>query len=929
MERSVAKYPWLAVIVLMFVAALGLPGIAFADDAIDTLPANEGDSSLVMENDAVEEEVPAASGDVSEEGESEAGQATVPAATEVEAGEPAVASEPANASGDAESSNEASAVEPVAGATEEPVSTPGDQSAEDEDEAAEANTGDSGSVETTQADAAPVAAAAAAPSAKAATTKATAKKAAPKKSPSKPLENGWYFIESVKKLTLVLGIKSGNATAQTDKNMAYQRWYLQYSSAKGGYYIKNGKTNKYLAVAGAKKKSGTNVLQLSKKAAGKGAIWKISVTDAGGYIVKSALGKVYLDINGGKKVKNGANVDIRKKSVSNGKVAPYQRWYFLPESADVDPSNVSIANGVYQVKLANSSKNQVLNVAGGSSADKGNVASATSGSAQSQKWGITNAGGGFYYIVNVNSGKALAVDEGKKTANANVLQYKKTTKGKNGGDSQKWAIRKNDDGTYSFINKETGMALDLAKDASGANARTYFDNKSKGQKFQLDTTPLIGSDKDIYSIAFSKKLSNVLTVPDNSLVSGKQLESSAYKKGLDQKYEIVKVGDNMYTIQSAVSGKFLSTTDNRVTQAGKSGSDWQKWKPIWNGTGIQFVNVASGLAITITDGSTKDGAKAIVSSPSSSTAQRFVLQSRNLIDNGYYYLHIASPDEKANVLGIKGGSKAAGAKANINKVKSNNALKFKVTALGNDTYRFKNVKSKKVITVSGSSIVQKKDSSSASKWKATISPNGGLVLTNISTGKALNASSSAGSLAKQAAVNPTSAKQRWYPETTNILKKYQQLALDRVIKRDSKTNYYFVVDTGKHKMMMFVRDSKGSDWYLKDEWLITCGSMNENGVTRTPWGNSKIGYRMLWLRDVNYTWSCKYVTSWGMHAFFHSVLMNYAGTRITQPRLGINQSHGCVRMAMKWCKWIYDNNDILRGSSVTSWDTKIPWSMKR
>ncbi|MDO4534168.1 MAG: hypothetical protein Q4C36_10685, partial [Coriobacteriia bacterium] len=118
-------------------------------------------------------------------------------------------------------------------------------------------------------------------------------------------------------------------------------------------------------------------------------------------------------------------------------------------------------------------------------------------------------------------------------------------------------------------------------------------------------------------------------------------------------------------------------------------------------------------------------------------------------------------------------------------------------------------------------------------------------------------------------------------------------------------------------------------WYLKNEWLITCGAMNENGVTRTPWGNSQIGHRQLWLRDENYTWSCKYVTSWGMHAFFHSVLMNYAGTYVTQPRLGINQSHGCVRMAIKWCKGIYDNNDILRGSSVTSWDTKIPWSMNR
>ncbi|MDO5118092.1 MAG: RICIN domain-containing protein, partial [Eggerthellaceae bacterium] len=504
---------------------------------------------------------------------------------------------------------------------------------------------------------------------------------------------------------------------------------------------------------------------------------------------------------------------IRKKATSGGKVASHQRWYILPEEPDVDPSNVTISNGVYQVKLANSSKNQVLNVSGSSTEDDGNVASATSGTAQSQKWAITNAGSGFYYIVNVNSGKALSVDDGKKTATANVLQYKKTSSGKTGGDSQKWAIRLNDDGTYSFINKETGTAIELTKDASGANAQAYFDNGSSRQKFELSDTPIIGKNKGIYSIAFSKKVKNVLTVPDNSLDSGKQIVSSAYTKDLNQKYEIVKVGTNEYTIQSAVSGKYFSTTDNRVTQAGKSGSEWQKWTPVWRGNGIQFVNVASGLAITITDGSTKDGAKAIVSSKSSSTSQQFVLNERPLIDNGYYYLHIASPSKKANVLGIKDGSKTAGAKANINKVESNNALKFKVTALGNDTYRFTNAKSKKSLVFSGSSIVQQKTTGTASKWKATISPNGGLVLTNVSSGKALNASSSAGSKATQATVNASSSTQRWYPESTNILKKYQQLALDKVIKRGSKTNYYFVVDTGKRKMMLFYRESKSSDWY--------------------------------------------------------------------------------------------------------------------
>ncbi|MDO5118093.1 MAG: RICIN domain-containing protein, partial [Eggerthellaceae bacterium] len=317
MERSVTKYPWLAVIILALAAALAMPGIAMADEAMEPLPTSAGDSSLVTENDGndavdaagleadnsatVEEgdgqqpnnQAPEGNENVSEEPAQPA--AEEPETVEVVSDEPVV-EEPV---GD-------EAAEPVVAAeAEEPAAAaPAQDVAEDTPQAVAATA--TTAAATTAATAAPAATAAAAPAAK-----KTAKKAAAKKSPSRPLADGWYIIESAKKLSLVLGIntKNGNANAQKDKNKSYQRWYLKYSSSKGGYRLKNDKTGKYLAVAGGSKKSGTNVLQLSKSAGGKGAVWKIKVSDAGTYILQSLLGHVYLDINNGKKVKNGANVD--------------------------------------------------------------------------------------------------------------------------------------------------------------------------------------------------------------------------------------------------------------------------------------------------------------------------------------------------------------------------------------------------------------------------------------------------------------------------------------------------------------------------------------------------------------------------------------------------------------------------------------------
>ncbi|MCD8365775.1 MAG: L,D-transpeptidase family protein, partial [Clostridiales bacterium] len=59
------------------------------------------------------------------------------------------------------------------------------------------------------------------------------------------------------------------------------------------------------------------------------------------------------------------------------------------------------------------------------------------------------------------------------------------------------------------------------------------------------------------------------------------------------------------------------------------------------------------------------------------------------------------------------------------------------------------------------------------------------------------------------------------------------------------------------------------------------------------------------------SYTCWYYTQFYGNYLFHSVLY-YPGsmTRVKDGRLGMNLSHGCVRLSMTNAKWIYDNIPI-------------------
>ena len=79
-------------------------------------------------------------------------------------------------------------------------------------------------------------------------------------------------------------------------------------------------------------------------------------------------------------------------------------------------------------------------------------------SGSNQQWGLVGLGNGLYQIISRTSGEALDVSTALKTPGAQVIEY-----GFNGGANQTWRPVLGKDGTFTFLNKNSGLALSMDK----------------------------------------------------------------------------------------------------------------------------------------------------------------------------------------------------------------------------------------------------------------------------------------------------------------------------------------------------------------------------------------------------------------------------------------------------------------------------------
>ena len=131
----------------------------------------------------------------------------------------------------------------------------------------------------------------------------------------------------------------------------------------------------------------------------------------------------------------------------------------------------------------------------------------------------------------------------------------------------------------------------------------------------------------------------------------------------------------------------------------------------------------------------------------------------------------------------------------------------------------------------------------------------------------------------------------------------------------SDTMSLVTIDCTNHRVNVFRK--RDGDWVCIKQWICSSGQTETVGeYKKTPKGTFKLRYKLKHFgEEKGYT--CWYACNFSGHSFIHSVLYNPGSmTSIQDGRLGINASHGCVRLALKNAKWIYDH--VKKGSTVIS-----------
>jgi hypothetical protein len=135
-------------------------------------------------------------------------------------------------------------------------------------------------------------------------------------------------------------------------------------------------------------------------------------------------------------------------------------------------------HGYYDLKNAASRK--LLSVGGGSTASNAPIVDGTA--AASDAWSFVRGSNGYYAIRNARSGQLINVKADSGAPDAKLVQW--PAEGISQGNDQ-WQPIRNANGTWSFYNRNSQLALTVASGANGAQLVQKAQSNSASQQFTL------------------------------------------------------------------------------------------------------------------------------------------------------------------------------------------------------------------------------------------------------------------------------------------------------------------------------------------------------------------------------------------------------------------------------------------------------------
>lgn len=555
------------------------------------------------------------------------------------------------------------------------------------------------------------------------------------------LPDGEYVVSSSMNYSFVLDVSGGskensaNIQLYTSNMSNAQRWTVSHDE-KGYVTFTNVGSNKVIDVAGGNASSGTNIAQYVSNGT-YAQKWIVAKRSDGSYLIESALRPgFYLGSRGGK-ASNGANVELSSNQDNS-------RFVLLSMTPSVAKCDDILPEGYFTLSPACSSSGKVTDIAGGSSSNGANVQLYNDNGTLAQLFSFEYHDG-YYVIRNVKSQKVLDVAGGELIPGANVQQWD----GDSTNVNQLFAAIDNSDGTFSFVNKATGLVLNVANgsDSAHANINVSLSNGTAAQKFSLhQVTEFLSEGATSFE---STTASKVLDVVGGSMENGAAIQLYTPNDTLAQKWYVSKVPglDNTYEIECIGSAKVLSLTDEgKLVQLTANGTDSQRWHSALSGGKIALQNAATGQYLCVSGSSSTLGMVDSLELP----GVRFNAKSVGVLSEGSFTIQLMS--NRSQVFDVSGGSTNAGSSVGFYSSNGTAAQIWDVRKNSDGTYEISSAKSCKPLDirdanqVAGNGVqIWTRNESTAQKWKLVynrgegyaIQSTGGLVLASTNGALAL------------------------------------------------------------------------------------------------------------------------------------------------------------------------------------------------
>lgn len=527
------------------------------------------------------------------------------------------------------------------------------------------------------------------------------------------------------------GSRSDGAAVQiyTSNMTGAQQWTVEHD-AEGFVRIKNASSQKYLSVSGESIENGTSIVQQSYSDNNPSQQFITVPANAEGnsrsgfFLVSALHPQKVVDVCSGN---SQPGTSLQLYALNN---TPAQQFIARSTSPVVAPCEDIVPSDWFRISPANNHEN-AIDISGGSKSNGANAQLWQKNGTLAQLFSFKYENG-YYTIACAGSGKILDVTGSNIVAPTNIQQWQGINTA-----NQLFSATKNPDGSFTFINKATGLSLSCAKaeGTSGTNIQADYDSASSNARFFLDEQQDLLSD-GIYSLSPTKGSNRALDVTGGSKSDGANIQVYNGNNSYAQKWKLTKAeGEaNTYTLESICSDKFLACDDSgNVCQKIKASDQSQYWTAAIEENGAIALKNAEYQTYLSTDNGSASGANVYCSDKTEDAVSSFYLISVSALSAGMKAIQFNSANSFA--LDVSECSYANGANIQIYSSNDTGAQKWNLRQNSDSSYSIFNAETGKALDVAsghafdGANIQQwESNGTAAQRWFINYDHNGGFVM---------------------------------------------------------------------------------------------------------------------------------------------------------------------------------------------------------